>query len=101
MSVYVDRVRDWGGMVKGYARRHGTKWSHLIADTEKELHAFALSIGLKPEWAQYPGTSYFHYDVIPSKRALAIKRGAIEVDDKTFLEIRKSQRTARALQCSE
>lgn len=31
------------------------RWSHLMADTDEELHRFAASIGLRRSWAQYPG----------------------------------------------
>jgi hypothetical protein len=90
MAVYVDRVRDWGDAVKGEARRWGTRWSHLFADSDDELDAFALRIGLKLKWAQHRGQpGRFHYDVIPTKRAAAVKAGAIEVDDRTAVAIWK------------
>jgi hypothetical protein len=94
MAVYVDRLRDHGDAVRGYARRYGTQWCHMIADSEPELHAFATRIGLQFRWAQYPGTIKSHYDLIPSKRALALRLGALSVDDRTFVDIRKRQRDA-------
>lgn len=75
--IYVDQIREHDN-VKGYARRHGKQWCHLIADTEEELHAFAQRLGLKRVWAQY-NRHGCHYDMIPSKRALAIKYGAQEI----------------------
>jgi len=49
MTVYVD---DFGipARVSGIKGR----WSHLIADTEDELHAFAARLGLRREWFQDP-----------------------------------------------
>ena len=53
------------------------KMSHMIADTEKELHAMADKIGLKREWFQ--NKVWPHYDVGAGKRDLAVRHGAIEV----------------------
>lgn len=91
MSVYVDRVRDYGDSVKGVAKRWGSRWCHMIADTEDELHAFAARIGMRRSWAQYPGTPRSHYDLVPSRRERAVREGAIEIDDRQLLEIRRRQ----------
>ncbi len=51
------------------------KWCHLISDHSLgELHCFAEIIGLKKEWFQ--NKRYPHYDLVESKRKLAIKFGA-------------------------
>ena len=56
------------------------KMSHLIADTDAELHAMAARIGVARRWWQSPEkTSGSHYDIAMSMRALAIKAGAIEI----------------------
>jgi hypothetical protein len=44
-----------------------------------ELISFARKIGLRSEWLQYPGSKRQHFDLVQSKRALAIKLGAREV----------------------
>jgi hypothetical protein len=44
-----------------------------------ELHAFAEKIGLKRYWFQ--GGRLPHYDLVKSKRDLAVKHGAIEMTD--------------------
>lgn len=62
MSVYVD------DMFAGYGRM---KMSHMIADTENELHEMADKIGIARRW--YQGD---HYDICKSKRELAIQYGA-------------------------
>lgn len=75
MSVYVDVLRDWGW-------RLGPS-CHLIADTNEELHEFALKIGMKREWFQ-KSSSGPHYDLVRSRRIKAVQLGAIELDDKKF-----------------
>ena len=77
MAVYVDRLRDWGW-------RLGPS-SHLIADTNEELHAFAARLGLKRFWFQ-PKARSPHYDLTASKRAQAVRLGAVELDDRSFVE---------------
>lgn len=74
MTVYVDDMR-----LPARVGRIEARWSHLMADTDDELHAFAASIGLRRSWAQYPGTWKSHYDVTDSKRAQAIRAGAVAI----------------------
>ena len=96
MAVYVD---DMGmpARVGGFNAR----WSHLIADSQEELHAFAARLGLKRAWFQdptvngkpspaTPGTFHaetWHYDVTASKRALAIRLGAVAVSYRELPDI--------------
>lgn len=68
------------------ARRYGTRWCHLIADTREELHIFATTLGLKLEWFQ-DSPHAWHYDLTPSKRREAIKLGAIEITRRQLGEI--------------
>lgn len=53
------------------------KMSHMIADSDEELHAMAAKIGLKREW--YQGG---HYDVSKRVRGTAIFYGAREISMK-------------------
>lgn len=53
--------------------------THLFADTLDELHSFAARIGLMHSWFQR-GKRLPHYDLTTNKRALAIQRGAVELD---------------------
>jgi hypothetical protein len=56
------------------------KCSHMVADTDEELHAMAARIGVSEKWWQSPDkTSGSHYDIAMSKRALAINAGAIPI----------------------
>lgn len=74
VTVYVDDMR-----LPARVGRIEARWSHLTADTDQELHAFAARIGLRRSWAQYPGTWKSHYDVTDSKRAEAIRAGAVPI----------------------
>ncbi|WP_420032290.1 DUF4031 domain-containing protein [Streptomyces sp. cg28] len=81
MSVYVDDIQDWTRIAKMRGLRY-THWCHLTADTEEELHEFAAHLGLKRAWFQKKSDRDYrwHYDLVPSKRAQAVRRGAVEVD---------------------
>ena len=83
MGVYVDVAKRYAREPKGYVghARMEHRWGHMIADTEAELHAMADAIGLRRAWFQKD-----HYDLVPSKRALAIRRGAVALDRRTFVE---------------
>ena len=75
MTVYVDDMR-----MPARVGRITAKWSHLTADTDEELHAFAAQLGLQRAWAQYPGTWKAHYDVTDGKRRRAIQMGARPIE---------------------
>jgi uncharacterized protein DUF4031 len=67
MTVYVD---DMWRFPMGQLGR--MKMSHMIGDTDEELHAFAQQLGLKREWFQHGD----HYDVSKGVRGRAIELGA-------------------------
>lgn len=79
MTVYVD---DMYTVPMGQFRR--MKMSHMIADTEAELHKMAAAIGVARKW--YQGD---HYDVCMSVRAKAVKLGAKEVEMRELVKILK------------
>lgn len=56
--------------------RFGNQWCHLFSDNGniEELHQMALKIGLKKSYFQNHAFLP-HYDLIPSKRELALKNG--------------------------
>lgn len=74
MTVYVDDMR-----MPAQVGRLQARWSHLLADTDEELHAFAARLGLRRQWHQKPGTAISHYDVTDTKRALALQLGAVPI----------------------
>lgn len=70
MSVYVDDAAiPYGRMLM----------SHLVADSLEELHAMADRIGVARRWFQRDASTP-HYDVCRSKRALALRYGAVALD---------------------
>lgn len=90
MAVYVDDIFMWpidmveNAQVRRLAEKNGGQWSHMIADTEQELVAFALKIGLRREWIQHSGTPRVHFDLTPGRRVVAVKRGAIYLEGLDF-----------------
>ncbi|NTS31315.1 DUF4031 domain-containing protein [Phyllobacterium sp. BT25] len=80
MSVYVDDMAaPFGNMIM----------CHMWADTDEELLAMADKIGVHRKWIQghptlsfgkHRGASWVHFDIAQSKRALAVRNGAIETD---------------------
>ena len=82
MSILVDTSRYW-------PYSGGKLWCHMASDQpgEKglaELHAMADKIGMKREWFQ--NRRYLpHYDLQPTKRRLAVKNGAVEVDGRELV----------------
>lgn len=94
MSIYVDRLREWGtivgyrgkdaGQAQRVGARHNHQWCHLFTDNVdfSELHLFAAQIGMRRSWFQGD-----HYDLVPPKREKAVSLGAIEVDDATAVKL--------------
>lgn len=76
MSVYVDRMEaDFGRMVM----------CHMIADSTEELLTMADRIGVARRWIQAAGTPREHFDICKSKRAIAIRHGAIEIGPRELM----------------
>lgn len=86
MSVYVDNMRaQFGRMVM----------CHMLADSTEELLAMADRIGVQRKWLQHPGDPmHEHFDIALSKRALAVKAGAIELDGHELGEFLRRRRVA-------
>lgn len=80
MTVYVDDVRhSFGSMIM----------CHMWADSLDELMAMADRIGVARKWIQGHSTlsigkareaSWIHFDIAASKKALAIRQGAVLTD---------------------
>lgn len=83
MAVYVD--------AEGI-RWRGHEWSHLVADSLDELHAFAAKLGLKRSWFQSK-TLYPHYDVTKSVRTRALAMGAHGADREKIVSCAKQMRS--------
>lgn len=82
MAVFVDDMYKYP---IGQFRR--MKMSHMIADTEAELHAMADYLGLDRK--HYQGD---HYDISLGYRGLAVRKGAVEI---TMRELAAKVRNAR------
>lgn len=74
MPVYVDDMHLYPAGQFGRM-----KMSHLLADTDEELHAMADKIGVARRWHQAPPRHDSHYDIAMSKRAQALAHGAISI----------------------
>jgi hypothetical protein len=86
MAVYVDKQRNpFGRMIM----------CHMIADTPKELHDMARSIGMRASWFQRHA-SFPHYDLSLTRRAMAVKKGAIEVERRDLVEAMRRIRASGA-----
>lgn len=80
MAVYIGK-REYrlGGMIM----------SHMLADTIEELHQMAAWLGIEKHFQDKPGKP--HYDLCKLKKRLAIKLGAIEVDDRQLVLLCKNK----------
>lgn len=79
MTLYVDDMR-MNATVGSGPRAVTGRWSHLMSDepvgTSGELLAFALRLGMRPQWIQHRGTAREHFDLTDTKRDLALRLGA-------------------------
>jgi hypothetical protein len=89
MTVYVDGIKNYTlASVKPEARAYGTRWAHMIADTDEELHQFARALGLTRRSFQTNGNpALSHYDLVPSKHILAKRLGAVHLSEEDFRAI--------------
>lgn len=95
--IYVDELFTWKAGYSGkdadQARRVGARnddrWCHMFADRSDcdELHVFARRVGLRREWFQGD-----HYDLTPSRRAVAVQLGAKQVTREEAVAIWRTQR---------
>lgn len=71
--IFVDEIREY----------KSGKWCHMWTDEDTDtLDAFALKLGLNTNYVHITNSGisgkFYHYDLRPSKRAKAIKLGAVE-----------------------
>ena len=84
-------------------KKHGCAWFHLMADSTKELHEFASTMGV-PMRAFHRGARHPHYDVTTSQRQTALERGAAAITARHAVLIgRKAVQATRdsALNCHQ
>ena len=75
------------------------RWSHLVADTDEELHAFVARMGMRREWFQdKPGRPpHAHYDLPERARSEAVANGAVEVTWRDLGRMLRERRTSPAV----
>jgi hypothetical protein len=83
MAFYVDPIMEHAP-VCGFRL-----WAHLGTDDRspagiEALHAFAQRLGLKRRYYQNK-PHHKHYDLVPSKRAMAIRLGAIPLSQRDYV----------------
>jgi hypothetical protein len=85
MAVYLDDSR---------IRGRGREWSHLIADTTEELHAFAARLGF--ERVRFHGNPTRpwkdHYDVPEAERQRALQLGARPISRREAVAMMRAKR---------
>lgn len=78
--IYVDDIQTYPAGGPRWAR-----WSHMATDGDlADLHRMAAQLGLKRSWFQNE-PRHPHYDVTPSKRALALRLGAQAVSSEELI----------------
>ncbi|KKN73436.1 hypothetical protein LCGC14_0401390 [marine sediment metagenome] len=63
------------------------KMCHMAADSLDELHEMADAIMLPRRYFQDQNRRRPHYDIAKSKRALAVRLGALPVGERKIIEI--------------
>ncbi len=89
LSVYVDNAR-----LPFRRRGRDLLMSHMLAETTEELDRMARAVGLPPWSIQSPATYREHYDVTADMRERAIALGAVAVDSRFLVRLRRSKRAA-------
>ena len=84
--IVVDQIQPWP--ISGRFRR----FCHMTSDQAEpggvlELVEFAAEIGLKKEWLQRHSNGYPHFDLVPSKRRLAVTEGAREISCREYVKM--------------
>lgn len=90
MAVYVDDMAASFTPTHVQGRRY--VMCHMMADTDEELMAMADKIGVNRKWIQRV-RSGTHFDIAKSKKAQAIKLGAVEITAKEMAAYAWHRRT--------
>ena len=87
MSVYVDDLKKLKH-IKGQTGGNKGSWrfSHMIADTRRELDEMAETIGVDLRWKQNAGERTEHFDVTENMRLRALKAGAVQLTVRQLAE---------------
>lgn len=77
MAVYIDNFPG---------KYRNMKMCHMVADTRKELLDMVDKIGVKREWIQDYDQPREHFDISETKKKLAIRYGAVEINMREMAE---------------
>jgi hypothetical protein len=93
MTVYLD---DWRQPAR--LGPVDDRWSHLVADSDDELHAFAARLGMKREQFQHKVVRphQAHYDLPERTRQKALDLGAVPVTWRQVGRMMRQRRTGPA-----
>jgi hypothetical protein len=103
VAVYVDALQvgfETDAQARRVGERHNHQWCHLWADSPDELHEMAQRIGMRRSWFQDKkgrsrlGIDFPHYDLVPSRRARAVRLGAQEASLRKWIAARLRERKA-------
>jgi len=88
--IYVDAICEYPkDAIIAKARRYGGRWCHMWCDGDlEELHRMADAIHLKREYFQ-DVEGFPHYDLVESRRKLAIQFGAQEMSLRAWIKQKK------------
>lgn len=71
----------------------GMLMCHMIADSTEELFQMVDKIGVQRKWIQKQGTYQEHFDICLSKKAKAIKHGALAISGRELAEKTMNRKT--------
>ena len=101
MTIYIDDITQYPAkVISREAKKYGDKWCHLWTDGNiEELINFAKKIGLKESWLQ-KNRRFPHFDLVQSKRKIAIENGAIYISLRDWyrLKMKEKQNEKRILE---
>lgn len=87
-TIYVDPLFHLASS-DPHAFRVGAKyrhwWCHMWSEDLDALHVMAQKIGMKRAWFQAQHADFLHYDLVPPRRAAALKLGAVEIPLQAYL----------------
>jgi len=88
VAICVDPLVKWSCGVYPYGPTRGKSCHLFTNDGDLDaLHELAASVGLRREWFQ--NDELPHYDLSPNKRDQAVAAGAIEVDRRYAIWLRR------------